>query len=288
MSSDPATPVSPVGALAVARAASTRPPVVAAARGWIVDLLQLLAPALVPAWRRLRWRGVYLCVAAWGLRSLPVAIVVPDVGRITTREEAVNYIGNILCGDLRETDVEQRLAAAEAPLVIDVGVNVGVTARWWLSRSPHVRVVGIDMMQEAVAFTEAAVRRAGWQDRFTGITGAAGAAPARTCVRYGDPLSGTNALAPATGPLEREVIVRTLDEWLDVATGRVTLLKIDVEGAAAAVLRGAAATLDRCDAVVFEGHDAAEVRDAVRHVMAHGFALASVNGRNYWFRREAA
>ena len=36
---------------------------------------------------------------------------------------------------------------------MDVGVNVGVSSRWWLSLADHVQVIGIDMFQEALDFS---------------------------------------------------------------------------------------------------------------------------------------
>lgn len=83
----------------------------------------------------------------------------------------------------------------------------------------------------------------------------------------------------------RDVVTGTLDE-IAASERRIALIKLDVEGAELDALKGAAETLKRTDAVIFESWDDA---DAIVNLLADsGFALSRINGRNWLARRKDA
>jgi len=260
----------------------------AAVRAYVRDVLTLLCPSLLPAWRVLRWRGAYMCVCAWGFRTVLFPVELEEFGALTNRGEFLNFIGNVCVGELRNATAETLIASADAPLVVDVGVNIGVTVRWWLSLSPRARVIGLDMMQEAVDYTTSKVASIHAADRWVGIVGVVGAAAQERVLRFDDPLDGTTSLTRSDGARTRTVAVKTLDDWLAAQPiADMVLLKVDVEGAAADVLAGAERILARTTMVVFEGHDELEIRESSSLLFARGFRLTAVHGRNFWWIREA-
>ncbi len=174
------------------------------------------------------------------------------------------------------------------PCVVDVGVNVGVTCRWWLSLNPMLRVIGVDMFQEALDFTTRKVDKNGDGARWQAICAAVGAREQTIAVHYDDPLEGTSSIKSAAGKWSRSMPMRTLDALLERAAPReIDLLKIDIEGAAGEALEGAASTLERCIYVVVETHSDPETRHASSALHKSGLELFRSHGRTMWWSRES-
>ena len=229
---------------------------------------------------------MYLANAAFLLRRQPIAVTLPRFGTVGSWAEAVNLIDNFAVGELRCDVVEQHLLRASQPCVVDVGVNVGVTCRWWLSLNPALRVVGIDMFQEALDFATRRIERSGDRDRWRPICAAVGEREETIEVRYDDPLEGTSSVNSAVGRNKRRIQVRLLDSILDdVAPQRIDLLKIDIEGAGGDALTGATRTLERCEYVVVETHSDAETRTASSALSSAGLQLFRARGRTIWWAR---
>jgi FkbM family methyltransferase len=240
------------------------------------------------AWQHEGWRGGYVALCGT-LQAMPFPVTVPRCGKIRLLNEAINVIDNFYLEELRDEAAEQALAAAAAPVVVDVGVNIGVTIRWWLSWNPCARVVGIDMLAEALDFTRARLAEAGTADRFEGVCCAVGEAEGTMEAWIDDPLDGTSSLLSEKGRQCREVAVRTLDDALAAAApGPIFLLKLDIEGYAGVALRGAAATLARCGRVTIEVHRPEETREAASLLHQAGFELDRFKGRQMWWSRRAS
>jgi FkbM family methyltransferase len=230
------------------------------------------------------WRGLYLANAAFLLRRQPIPISLPGIGRVDSWAESVNLIDNFALGELRSEVVEQHLRNAQSPFVVDIGVNVGVTCRWWLSLNPSLKVVGIDMFQEALDFATSRIERSGYQDRWQPICAAVGKREQSIEVRYDNPLEGTSSVNNVVGRRTRRIQMRLLDSILDdVALQKIDLLKIDIEGEGGAALSGATQTLERCKYVVVETHSDAETRTASSALSSAGFQLFRAHGRTMWW-----
>jgi FkbM family methyltransferase len=210
-------------------------------------------------------------------------------GTVDSWAEATNLIDNFALGELRSSLVEQHLANAQNPCVVDVGVNVGVTCRWWLSLNPTLKVIGIDMFQEALDFTARKIESQGDGARWQSICAAVGAREQTIDVRYDDPLEGTSSVISASGKRSRSVPMQTLDRILHgVAPPDIDLLKIDIEGSAGDALGDAAVTLERCHYVVVETHTDSETRRAASALHKSGLQLFRCHGRTMWWGRDKA
>lgn len=248
-------------------------------------LFEAFPHALVESFRQAGWRGAYLAVCTFVFRTVPVPIRVPGAGLVANWHEAVNVIDNFYLDELRNAEVERELAAAPGPVVVDVGVNVGITIRWWLALNPRARVVGIDMLEEALIFTKSRLE-ARDAARFRDVCAAAGEASESREIALDAPLEGTSSLLATGGRMRRTVEMRTLDALLEEhAQGPIFLLKIDIEGYAGRALGAANDTLRRCRFVTVEVHSPEETALAARHLHAAGLELAIFKGRQMWWRQ---
>jgi FkbM family methyltransferase len=234
------------------------------------------------------WRGAYLATSAFLFRSQPFPISLPRFGKIRSWPEATNFIDNFALGELRSEEVENHLRTSQESWVIDIGVNVGVSCRWWLSLADHIQVIGIDMFQEALDFTTASVSGIGARERWHPLSGAVGESDSVVELRFGDPLEGTSRLDSTTGANVRKIRVQTLDAILSpIAPKKIGLLKLDIEGAAGRALMGARETLPRCDYVSVETHSDEETRTSSRALIEAGFNVFHCRGRTMWWQRQA-
>ena len=163
-------------------------------------------------------------------------MVVPVFGRIATLPEVLNIYDNFGLEELRDPVIEQILREAQEPLVIDCGVNVGITVRWWLYLNPKAQVIGVDMLQEALDFTRQALYASPPSydaARFRGLPGTLYSKNGVEFeVAFDNPLDGDNSLLTASaGKLQkRKVKTLTLDHlFADEDNTEVTLMKIDLE-----------------------------------------------------------
>jgi FkbM family methyltransferase len=252
---------------------------------WTRELVTHFAPALVPAWRALGLKGVYMCVCAWPLRCIPFPVEIPGMGRLTNRDEFCNFLGNFCEGETRCAEVETFLRGATAAVVVDVGVNVGMTVRQWFFLAPGARVIGLDMMQEALELTTGRLLALGGQYDWQPICGVVTAEAGQVEVSFDEPLSGTNALG-TTGRQRRTIPADTLDRWIKAEQfGEIALVKVDVEGHGAAVLAGAERTLARARFLALEIHSSAELEDCARILFPRGWLPFAITGRNTWWRK---
>jgi FkbM family methyltransferase len=151
-----------------------------------------------------------------------------------------------------------------------------------------VQVIGIDMFQEALAFTTDRIATIGAGERWHPLCGAVGESDHVAELRFTNPLEGTSRLDSAVGGNLREIRVQPLDAMLaPIGPGRIGLLKIDIEGSAGLALIGATDTLARCDYVSVETHSDEETGASSRELIAAGFHVFHARGRTLWWRRQA-
>jgi FkbM family methyltransferase len=232
------------------------------------------------------WRGWYLAACGFLLRRQPFPVTVPGLGKIDSWGEAMNLTDNFSLRELRSDAAEAHLTASREPWIVDVGVNVGLTCRWWLSLSPGAQVVGVDMFQEALDYTTERIAAAGQVSRWHPVCAAVGDREAVVDVRFNDPLEGTSRIDSAAGALSRQMRVRTLDSFVPSSVpARIALLKVDIEGAGGRALAGAPRTLSKCDYVVVETHSDEETQSASRALVSAGLELYRCVGRTMWWRR---
>jgi FkbM family methyltransferase len=249
------------------------------------DIVTAFPKAALASCKRLGAPGLYLALCVYVLRRLPWPLHPHPLIRLTNWKEAANYLDNFILCELR-LDAVESLLTQSAGEVIEVGVNVGITSRWWLTLNPTVSVIGIDMMQEALEYTTQRISELGHQARWQAVTGAVGDAEGRMTITFDDPLEGTNSVNQVGGRQQREVEVNTLDAYLSrVTLKNPVLMKLDIEGHAAAALRGASGVLARLRWVVVETHDPAELAQSATLLTDAGFILRHFHGRTMWWAK---
>ena len=255
---------------------------------YLRSLVEEFPHAAAESYHVLGWRGVYLATCVFLFRYQPFPVTLAGFGRIHSWAEAINLIDNFSLCELRSEEVENHLRASKESWVVDVGVNVGVSSRWWLSLADHVQVIGVDMFQEALDFTTARIVAIGARDRWHPLCGAVAESDRVVELRYSNPLEGTSRLDSSTGGKLRKVRVQRLDAMLaPIAAKKIGLMKIDIEGAAGLALIGAPETLARCDYVSVETHSDEETNASSRALIAAGFHVFHSRGRTLWWRRQA-
>jgi FkbM family methyltransferase len=161
--------------------------------------------------------------------------------------------------------------ATPGGVVLDGGANIGL---FTVLAATLVGRAGLVVACEPAPATMALLRENVARNALEHVTlreAALADAPGLLTLRVFDPGSGYSSFAPAdaAGAHEVEVAVTTLDELAGDLLDRVTLVKLDVEGAELRALRGASALLSRArpDFIV-------ELEDA--HLARQGSAIADV------------
>lgn len=230
-------------------------------------------------------KGNYLAFCR-SMKMVPFPIFVPIFGTISTLSEILNIHDNFAAGELRDPYIEQILGKAVNPVVIDCGVNVGITVRWWYHLNHACKIFGLDMMQEAHDLT--IQRLKGTKAAYTGITAALSSTDGEeVTIRFNDPLEGENSIDSIRyGAASRNLITARLDSVLAPhSLDRIEVLKIDIEGYAAKALAGASNTLSITQNVILEVHSEDELGESEVILVESGFRLRRFRNRNLWFRR---
>ena len=221
----------------------------------------------------------------WNLCNLPFFL--PVFGMISHKEELLNIRDNILQGSIRDRNMERQIRKAVHPAIVDCGVNVGVTVRWWFYLNPHATVYGIDMMQEANDFTMNVLPDR-FKTRFVPITAVLDSSTGRSVeINYNDPLFGGNNTGAVSGYSEkRQVHSMTLDDCLhNYRTDTIDLLKIDIEDSAGSMLQGAMLTLSKTKNILVEIHSEKERENAICLCREKGFYIRRSYKRHVWLEK---
>ena len=254
-------------------------------RTYFRELIEDFPGHVVRARREWGMTGIRIACAAY-LTRFAVRPIASPVGKLATHNELLNFLDNFCANELRCSEVEACLVTKEPKTVVDLGINVGVSARWWLTRSSSVRVIGVDMIAEALEFTSQRIAEMGFSSRWKPVHSAVGNRAETIRVPIDDPLEGTTSLLNTHGSEYREVKMETLDNLLeDLNLVEILLLKIDIEGYGGFALQRAFQTLRKTRYVCVEGHDDAETELCGRQLIDEGFVLFKIKGRHMWWRR---
>ncbi len=153
--------------------------------------------------------------------------------------------------------------AADAPVILDCGANIGVAVCWYKLRWPKARVIAFEPWPKAYAVLQRNIELNGWQDVTVfpyALAGTQGEAAFH--IPTGNDLAGTlTDRVFDRGPVETEettVERRTLGQFLPA---HVDFMKMDIEGTEAAVLREIAPRLADIDRIFCEYHYSAALPD---------------------------
>jgi FkbM family methyltransferase len=144
------------------------------------------------------------------------------------------------------------IAGGAAGVVVDLGANIGAFTVDWATRRPAVRVHAYEPDEETFAVLRKNVDANGLSNRVTFWNEAIAARDGRVPFGRGDASIVRGAFA--AGADAQAVPAVSLATVVERAGGRVSLLKIDIEGLEADVLEGGAAVLGAVDEIVGECH----------------------------------
>jgi FkbM family methyltransferase len=219
------------------------------------------------------------------LRAVPFGVSLPVFGTVSTVDEVLNIHDNFGKGELRHEGIEDHLKRSRGPVVVDCGVNIGITIRWWHHLNSRARVFGFDMMEEAHTFTQSRIDTAGnW---YVPITCALSSNDGHSIdISFDDPLFGENSVSATHRKQQRTVRTGTLDSMLgEYDLAEIDLLKIDIEGHGGEALKGASRTLQKTRYVFFETHSQQEISDASDILHEAGFQIIAMRNRTLVYER---
>jgi len=248
------------------------------------EILVSLPLCLIKGWKHFGWRGAWLTFSDLVLTHLVIPVRLPGFGLLTRRNEARSLMDNFCLGELRCDEVEAAIRAHPAPLIVDLGVNLGMSIRWWFHLNGKAHVIGVEMMQESLDYTAERLRECHPDVSWTPVCCAVAAADAEPMeIRFDDPMEGTTSAVHGSGVRRRAVQVRCLDGI--VTEPEVLLIKCDIEGYGGHALRGGRAVLKRTRFVVTETHGPEEMAEMSRVLFAEGFVPFKLAARSLWWRR---
>jgi FkbM family methyltransferase len=219
------------------------------------------------------------------LRVVPFEFTLPIFGSVSTLDEILNIHDNFGRGELRHDGIECHIKSTSRPIIIDCGINIGITARWWHSLNHAAVVYGFDMMEEAHAFTKSKIESP--MDWYVPITCVLAADEDRSVnISFDSPLFGENSVSATNRKQSRVVKTGTLDATLrGFGVGDVDVLKMDIEGYGAEAFKGARHMLSKTKFVIFETHSKEEISGASDILYEAGFKIIAVRNRTLIYER---
>ncbi len=231
--------------------------------------------ALLPMWLYRRLARLYAYALAWregpaflwsmaygagerthSFRSLEQ----PFTFRLTAEDKHVVF-GNLIKGEVLEGPLP-----ADARFIVDAGGYIGDSAALFLSRYPRATCL---VLEPGQAHAWAARNLAPYGSRAilrrAALMGSAGA------FRMTEAETGSQVVPTTVG----EVAVVTMTEVLGLSpTGRIDLLKIDIEGAEVELFKGPCAWLASVDCLTIELHGEVAYAEIPPKLAAAGFCLS--------------
>ncbi|MES2595850.1 MAG: FkbM family methyltransferase [Verrucomicrobiota bacterium] len=250
------------------------------------EILVSLPLFVIKGWKQFGGRGAWLACCDLVFTTLPWPVTIPGFGPLLRRHEIRNLMDNFCLGELRSPEVETAIREHPAPVIVDLGVNLGMSIRWWFHLNPKARVTGLEMMQESLDYTTSRLRECHPNAAWTPVCCAVAAADAEPMeIQFSDPLEGTTSAAHGSGDHRRSVPVRCLDSA--ITEPEVLLIKCDIEGYGGHALKGARSVLKRTRFVVTETHGPDEMALMSQVLFEEGFTPFQLSSRSLWWRRKA-
>ena len=147
--------------------------------------------------------------------------------------------GNIAFTGFYELAASQRLLqlASRGGLLVDVGANMGYFSLLWAGANPSARVIAFEAAPRNIALFHENIHRNQLSGRIVLVPKAAGERAGSIAFETGPTdQTGWGGISAGTGEGAIEVPLVRLDQ--ELASTRIDLLKVDVEGADTWVLRG--------------------------------------------------
>ena len=188
-------------------------------------------------------------------REFPI-LHVPDVIPIYNRYDLLAYRELFLLDDYRASLWVPGLMEAVAPLVLDVGANVGMFAALCRKINPGVRLRCFEMMPACAAIIARRLKAMGDGD-FEVLSSVVMAGDGETVtIAYDSPFAPGNAVKRTEGHSRVQVSAISLDVWWRVVGEKTGpfVVKIDVEGSEGEVWKGGRKCITSATWVLIELH----------------------------------
>ena len=177
--------------------------------------------------------------------------------------------------------IQSRLRAND--VFVDAGANIGIYSVL-ASRlvGEYGRVISFEMMPETASILRTHLSENQCHNA-TVVEGALSEAPGQTVIAYAEGgKHGQSSILRKVGCVEVSVETKTLKEELkDIPA--IQLMKMDLEGAELAALKGMGRDLQKVRSIIFENRDA---EDVVEYVTAQGFKVTRLDGNNALAQKE--
>jgi FkbM family methyltransferase len=192
---------------------------------------------------------------------------------------------------VREVFLKQEYAWAAArlsaaPLIVDVGANIGLASRFFLTQRPQARILAIEALPETFAVTQQNLGLPEIAQQCKVVN----AAIWSTSDQVSMSLPAAGAFSRATVGSAGEISVRAcrLETLLDEQQiSEVDLLKVDIEGAEVEMFRDADAWLGKIRALAIEFHDnSREACDFDQEMARHGFQIHQASDHTVYASRK--
>lgn len=239
----------------------------------------------------------------WTLPGLPAflgyqthnGLVRETVRGVVFQYDPRTYIGQCLFTEVPFEDAEidflsSRLAAHSAPLIVDIGANVGWHAIRLALQQPHARLVAFEPNDVAATALETNLRLNHLEDRIHVERQAVADSPGMRELLECDDDAYSSMLETGRSPVRvrRQVAVTTLDRFVEERNlSEIALIKIDVEGLEWEVVQGAVVTLRRLKPDLFVEIDernraSPSGPDLIRALLGYGYrAFVFRDGKLY-------
>jgi len=137
--------------------------------------------------------------------------------------------------------------------VLDLGANVGYASVYFAARWPDARILAVEPSRQNLALLEMNIRP--WR-RIAALPAAVWSHPAQLEIANPDAPANAYRMTKAAAGGRDGIAAYTVGQLLDRhGCDRLGLLKMDVEGAEAGILREPAGWLDRVEVLLIELHD---------------------------------
>ena len=195
------------------------------------------------------------------------SFVTPQGVRLRTRRDFVMYQSLFLFDEYLSSLWRDELAREIAPVIVDVGANLGFFSALCLSICPAARPCCFELVPECAPVIERRMRESGCSD-FRVVVGAMGAQDGGTvAIRYEIPYASTNRIGQDRGSHSATVPLIGLDAWCrrneQLFNSDPFLVKVDVEGAERNVLTGGLSLIRRARWILLELHGNRDALDLV-------------------------
>lgn len=196
---------------------------------------------------------------SWGLRELFKTHLFYS-GRARTLPQGFRFVATnshghklMLDGSFELDEAEVFLTQLDAcDVFVDVGANIGYYT--CMARSRGKQVIALEPMPFNLRFLFSNLQLNGWEEQVEVFPLGAGAGPGFAELYSGSSTGASlvKGWAFSTGVIHRTIAINSLDNlFADRFAGRKVFVKIDIEGAEHAALRGATKLMSQTPAPVF-------------------------------------